>query len=136
MKNSLSQVKLEFNNVSPSFVARIHEVAKRWADSSGLMITGALAGDLRVTVDNEDRAFRLLKDITVEPHYRTATATARADGKFWMVQGGGPATLRYPEKAAAEKEAERLATVNPGKEFFVMEAVTRVRTPTVERQAL
>ena len=52
--------------------------------------------------------------------------------RFWMVQGTGPANHRHASRASAEAEAHRLARVNPGELFFVMEAVAAVRRRDVE----
>jgi len=46
-------------------------------------------------------------------------------GQFWMVWNpdGNPPKYRHDTEAAAETEAERLARLNPGSRFFVLEAV-------------
>lgn len=44
--------------------------------------------------------------------------------KFWLVwspQGNNPAHRHYTE-SDAERESRRLARLNPGKEFFVLQA--------------
>jgi hypothetical protein len=47
-------------------------------------------------------------------------------GKFWMVLGSGPSRCRHPSKESAKNEAERLARLNPGSEFVVLEAIATV----------
>jgi hypothetical protein len=42
---------------------------------------------------------------------------------FWMVVGDGPPTVRHPSKNAAEREAHRLASYNPGVEFYVVRSM-------------
>ncbi len=45
--------------------------------------------------------------------------------KFWLVwspQGARPPTHRHASEAAARNEAQRLAGLHPGNEFFVLEA--------------
>ena len=46
-------------------------------------------------------------------------------GKFWMVQGSksSMARVRHPTKKAATDEANRLAGLNPGRPYFVLESV-------------
>ncbi|UFM64203.1 hypothetical protein LOS78_01650 [Paracoccus sp. MA] len=56
--------------------------------------------------------------------------------KFWMVKGDGPASAMHGTREAAEGEAARLARMNPGTLFFVMEAVACHRRVEVERIAL
>ena len=46
-----------------------------------------------------------------------------ARDKFWMVLGSGTPTYRHPSKATAVAEAERLASMNPGQEFAVLESL-------------
>ena len=45
--------------------------------------------------------------------------------QFWMVwrQGSGAPTFRHDSEDAATREAERLATINRGEQFFVLEAI-------------
>lgn len=43
--------------------------------------------------------------------------------KFWMVLGRDVPKYRHATIAAAKNEAERLAKINPGNEFTVLEAV-------------
>lgn len=45
--------------------------------------------------------------------------------QFWMVwcPNRNPPVYRHDCEAAAETEAERLARLNPGERFFVLEAV-------------
>lgn len=44
--------------------------------------------------------------------------------KFWMVKGEGPANHIHSTREYAEAEAKRLAIKNPGKSFYVLEAVS------------
>lgn len=55
---------------------------------------------------------------------------------FWMVKGAGPASAIHHSRGAAEAEAQRLARLHPGNEFFVMEAVAVHRKVDVERIVL
>ena len=49
--------------------------------------------------------------------------------KFWMVLGNGVPTVRHCDKKTAEREAERLARVNPGQPFTVLESLaTAIRS--------
>lgn len=45
--------------------------------------------------------------------------------QFWMVwrQGSSAPTFRHDSEDAATREAERLATINRGEQFFVLEAI-------------
>ena len=52
--------------------------------------------------------------------------------KFWMVKGNGPASFKHSTKEAAIKEAERLANVHPGKEFYVLEAICIKKSSKME----
>ena len=52
--------------------------------------------------------------------------------RFWMVQGGGPASYRHDSRTSAEAEARRLALTSPGQMFFVMEAVAAIVRRDVE----
>lgn len=53
---------------------------------------------------------------------------------FWMVRGpDGPPRVMHMHPDAAEAEAERLARVNPGKTFYVLEAIAAHRRVDVER---
>ena len=47
--------------------------------------------------------------------------------KFWMVLGSGAPTFRHPTKKSAAGEAERLAKLNPGYEFVVLESIATVK---------
>lgn len=47
-------------------------------------------------------------------------------GKFWMVLGSGEPIMRHPSKQSAASEAERLARLNPGREFVVLESLATV----------
>ena len=55
---------------------------------------------------------------------------------FWMVKGDGPAVVCHESRAVAESEAERLARLNPGTPFFVLEAIACHRRVDVERISL
>lgn len=55
--------------------------------------------------------------------------------QFWMVKGPGPASATHPSRRSAEVEARRLAALNPGSAFCVMEAVAVYRHVAVERHA-
>ena len=46
--------------------------------------------------------------------------------KFWMVLGLGTPTYRHETKDSARVEAERLARINPGQEFVVLESLATV----------
>lgn len=51
--------------------------------------------------------------------------------KFWMITGDGNAPkVRHANRQDAVNEATRLAKANPGKEFFVMEAVEMLTQPS------
>lgn len=52
----------------------------------------------------------------------------------WQPKGGNP-RVRHDCKHNATLEAERLAQANPGREFYVLEAisVSRIRTVTTEQ---
>lgn len=55
--------------------------------------------------------------------------------KFWLVWNGEdstPARKCHDSRQGAIDEATRLATANRGREFFVIEAVSMVRTVDVE----
>lgn len=43
---------------------------------------------------------------------------------FWMVAGDGPSRYRHESRYEAEREAKRLAALNPDQWFFVVEAVS------------
>ena len=43
--------------------------------------------------------------------------------KFWMVLGVSVPVVKHATKETAFAEAERLAILNPGKEFFVLESL-------------
>lgn len=45
---------------------------------------------------------------------------------FWMVVGSGTPNHRHTSPASARQEAERLARLNPGAEFVVLQAVAQV----------
>lgn len=48
------------------------------------------------------------------------------NGQFWMVwnPAARPPVVRHPSEQAATQEAERLARLNPGEQFFVLEAIS------------
>ena len=52
--------------------------------------------------------------------------------KFWMVLGSGVPSVRHSSIDSAEREAERLAKLNAGQQFFVLEAVKSVKAGDVE----
>lgn len=56
------------------------------------------------------------------------TAIPQPPDQFWMVLGveRGAPTVRHPTRPAAEAEANRLARLNPGEFFVVLEAVSAV----------
>lgn len=51
--------------------------------------------------------------------------------KFWMVLGRGTPTFRHYTKASAVTEAERLASLNPGQEFHVLESLAACKKQDV-----
>jgi hypothetical protein len=57
------------------------------------------------------------------------------DKQFWLVwspNGLAPPRFRHDTKQAAETEAVRLARLNRGEEFFVLEAVSSARVQDVQ----
>lgn len=46
--------------------------------------------------------------------------------KFWMVLGSGEPVFRHATRRLAEEEAERLARLNPGQTFVLLESVAEV----------
>lgn len=51
--------------------------------------------------------------------------------QFWMITGDGNAPkVRHHNKQDAIREATRLAEANPGKEFFVLQAVEMLTQPS------
>lgn len=46
--------------------------------------------------------------------------------KFWMVLGSGTPTYRHSSAMVAKAEAERLARINPGQSFTVLESLATV----------
>lgn len=46
---------------------------------------------------------------------------------FWLVwnEGGHAPRVKHPDQETAEREAERLAKVNPGQSFVVLAVVSR-----------
>lgn len=53
-------------------------------------------------------------------------------GKFWMVLGVGMPRVRHTSKQAAKLEAERLAIMNPGEDFVVLESLATCRKDSVQ----
>lgn len=52
------------------------------------------------------------------------------DKPFWLVwnqSAGYPPRFCHETRISAEKEAERLARLNPGQEYVVLEAVSKVQ---------
>lgn len=56
--------------------------------------------------------------------------------RFWMVwnKGGGAPTVTHKSPASAEREARRLAKLNPGHAFIVLAAVTKFKVAASEQQ--
>lgn len=52
--------------------------------------------------------------------------------RFWMVSSDGPCNYRHASRHEAEQEAKRLARLNPGHWFYVVEAVSAHRRIDVE----
>jgi len=46
---------------------------------------------------------------------------------FWMVLGNGRPVVKHGSIDQAKSEAERLAKMNPGEEFYVLQATHRVK---------
>jgi hypothetical protein len=42
---------------------------------------------------------------------------------FWMVKGNGPTSFVHDSPQSAADEAKRLARENPGKQFYVLQAM-------------
>lgn len=59
-----------------------------------------------------------------------------APQRFWMVKGAGPTQYPHDSRASAEYEADRLARLNPGQCFYVLEAVTAHVRVDVQRIVL
>jgi hypothetical protein len=51
--------------------------------------------------------------------------------KFWMVLGDALPVVRHDSKASAQREAVRLARQLPGRQFFVLEAVSLIEKSDV-----
>jgi len=69
------------------------------------------------------------------PEYETEKTKSR---KFWVVTGDGnqPKVRHYSKKIATD-EANRLARVKPGVEFYVLEAVEVFEQPSgIRREKL
>jgi hypothetical protein len=47
----------------------------------------------------------------------------------WNPNGFGMLKVRHPERRLAEMEAERLACLNRGQQFYVLEAISVSSTP-------
>jgi hypothetical protein len=65
----------------------------------------------------------VIRDTTSDSQWQ-ALISADEEAPFWLVwnpQGHAP-TFRHPNVQAAKKEAERLAAINPGQKFHVLEA--------------
>ena len=58
--------------------------------------------------------------------------------QFFMVYGmdQGAPVMRHGSYADAKREAERLARNNPGKDFYVLAAVSRSRRVDVETEVI
>ena len=54
--------------------------------------------------------------------------------KFWVVwnPNGHSPVVKHWEKESADREAERLASVNPGNRFYVLKSVSAVKSKAVE----
>ena len=54
--------------------------------------------------------------------------------KFWVVwnPNGNSPVVKHWEKESADREAERLASVNPGNRFYVLKSVSAVKSRAVE----
>jgi hypothetical protein len=55
---------------------------------------------------------------------------------FYLVwaAGRGAPVVKHETQGKAEKEAERLASLNPGDDFYVLQPVMRLREVRVERE--
>lgn len=57
------------------------------------------------------------------------------NGRFWMVWNDSPfgrtPVYKHPTQQAAKEEAERLAKMNPGVRFWVMEAQGYMKTAPI-----
>lgn len=58
------------------------------------------------------------------------------EDSFWMVKGDGPSSVVHLDRSVAEAEAKRLARENPGKTFYVMQAVVAFVKDDVRRVEL
>jgi hypothetical protein len=58
--------------------------------------------------------------------------------QFWMIWNpeGNMPRFCHDTEAAAETEAERLARLNPGQSFYILEAVQRYRVDSLQRMHL
>ena len=57
------------------------------------------------------------------------------DERFWVVwnpQRGLP-RMTHPNEALARKEAERLARLQPGEQFYILQAVAVCQIPSIWR---
>ena len=60
----------------------------------------------------------------------------RKNAGIWQVKGAGPAVAVHHTRLAAEAEAKRLASLHPGQDFYVMQAVAIHRNISTERISL
>lgn len=58
-----------------------------------------------------------------------------ANKQIWQVKGNGPAMAVHQSRLQAETEAKRLASLHPGQDFYVMEAVAVHRNVSTTRHA-
>lgn len=58
--------------------------------------------------------------------------------QFWMIwcPARNPPSFMHDTEAAAETEAERLARLNPGDLFFILEAVQMYQVDSLKRSSL
>lgn len=67
---------------------------------------------------------------------RTPWRDPRKSERFWMVKGAGPTQCIHATAAEATKEAKRLALLNPGEPFYVLEAISVHVKHDVDSRAL
>lgn len=91
---------------------------------------------LRVVVANEPTAPVPAPSPVTPARSPQKTVEVVADRAFYIVWNPGASNpqVRHGSSALAKREADRLAKLNPGKEFFVMKVNSRSMTsePTVE----
>jgi len=139
MRNSSSRVnhvQVDFRGLSDNIAVAIAEHCNKsaFATEANHTLQGV---DFEAIIDGDQHAIEFMKGLNMESHYRTTTATAQTDGRFWMVTGKhNKPTVRHNSQGVAEAEAKRLALQHPGTEFYVLEAKIRYRVPTVERKTL